>query len=194
MSQIPEHVRREVWERDGYRCRECGVAVAGPRGCLPQTHHIELRSAGGSDDRDNLITLCLLCHATKQSAGHEAVFVKSVPNKLPDVVKCSLWDLSLDLLAYAELLSPLRFRAWQVYEWLRSFSKAVDSVMDTVALEMKENPERAIAVHEDFESLLGPKELDAILLGVRIGWYAHAHQQYFDQKVREARTKWSQQY
>jgi len=32
---------------------------------LPQVHHIVERCKGGSDDLDNLVTLCLWCHTSK---------------------------------------------------------------------------------------------------------------------------------
>lgn len=51
-----QRVRREVLERDGYRCTRCGRA-----GRL-EVDHIRPVYAGGSDDLDNLRTLCRGCH------------------------------------------------------------------------------------------------------------------------------------
>lgn len=51
--------RREVLARDGYRCQQCGSS--GPL-CV---HHVVYRSDGGSDDLDNLATLCVECHTDK---------------------------------------------------------------------------------------------------------------------------------
>ena len=47
--------------RDGYRCRECGKA-----GIL-EVHHIQHVRNGGSDELDNLITLCRNHHIRMHS-------------------------------------------------------------------------------------------------------------------------------
>jgi hypothetical protein len=44
--------------RDGYQCQGCGVD-----GCRLHVHHVIPRSDGGTDDIDNLQTLCPDCHA-----------------------------------------------------------------------------------------------------------------------------------
>jgi len=49
-----------VLKRDGYRCRQCGVVC---RRGEADVHHLIPRSAGGSDDPSNLVTLCDGCHA-----------------------------------------------------------------------------------------------------------------------------------
>lgn len=49
-------VREEMYERDGWRCFECG------RSDTLTPHHITPRSQGGSDTLENLITLCLDDH------------------------------------------------------------------------------------------------------------------------------------
>src|SRR5438132_9405319 len=33
MAELSDELRRAVWLRDGYRCQECGVAVAQKNGC-----------------------------------------------------------------------------------------------------------------------------------------------------------------
>ncbi len=51
---IPPATRRAVLQRDHHRCQ-----VPGCRNCaFVDVHHIEPRSEGGSNDPDNLITLC----------------------------------------------------------------------------------------------------------------------------------------
>jgi ATP-dependent DNA helicase RecQ len=61
--------RENILRRDEFRCVECG------RSCDPDEadiHHLLPRSAGGSDEPSNLITLCDGCHAAhhpKLSAG-----------------------------------------------------------------------------------------------------------------------------
>ncbi|MDA2913595.1 HNH endonuclease [Acidobacteriia bacterium AH_259_A11_L15] len=47
---------RQVLERDGWRCQNCG------RSNELQIHHIISRSHLGNDREENLITLCANCH------------------------------------------------------------------------------------------------------------------------------------
>jgi ATP-dependent DNA helicase RecQ len=62
-------IRENILRRDEFKCVECGTA------CDPNEadiHHLLPRSAGGSDEPSNLITLCDGCHAAhhpKLSAG-----------------------------------------------------------------------------------------------------------------------------
>ena len=49
--------RKAVLHRDNYTCQCCGK-----KNCQLQTHHIIFRSRGGSDDGNNMITLCKECH------------------------------------------------------------------------------------------------------------------------------------
>lgn len=49
-------LRREVLERDGWRCQYCGTTQN------LEVHHLVPRSQGGDDDAQNLITLCARCH------------------------------------------------------------------------------------------------------------------------------------
>ena len=53
-------VRRAVFERDGWRCCECGRA-----GRLECDHVIPLERSGDPWDPDNLQTLCRSCHISK---------------------------------------------------------------------------------------------------------------------------------
>ena len=48
-----------VLNRDGYKCHICKNKK---KGVKLEVHHIIFRSNGGSDDADNLITLCHDCH------------------------------------------------------------------------------------------------------------------------------------
>jgi biotin operon repressor len=64
-------IRAAVWaavvERDNYRCVRCG-AIPGDRGRWLEVDHIVEKVDGGSDDLDNLQTLCNVCHASKTAA------------------------------------------------------------------------------------------------------------------------------
>lgn len=53
---------RATKRRDGYQCQVCGDRNDDPY-CILHAHHIVRRAVGGSDDLENLITLCDLCHA-----------------------------------------------------------------------------------------------------------------------------------
>jgi 5-methylcytosine-specific restriction endonuclease McrA len=61
-----EILRQEVLRRDGWRCQLCGVMSN------LEVHHREFRSHSGEDSEENLITLCITCHA----ATHRIVIVK----------------------------------------------------------------------------------------------------------------------
>jgi 5-methylcytosine-specific restriction endonuclease McrA len=49
-------LRKQVLERDGWRCQSCGA----PR--YLQVHHLQSRGRLGADRLQNLITLCAQCH------------------------------------------------------------------------------------------------------------------------------------
>ena len=49
--------RSAILHRDNYTCQCCGK-----KDCRLEVHHIKFRSNGGTDDEENLITLCKECH------------------------------------------------------------------------------------------------------------------------------------
>ena len=49
--------RSAILNRDNYMCQCCGK-----KNCRLEVHHIRFRSNGGTDDEENLITLCEDCH------------------------------------------------------------------------------------------------------------------------------------
>ena len=49
--------RSAVLHRDNYTCQYCGK-----KNCRLEVHHIKFKSNGGTDDEENLITLCEDCH------------------------------------------------------------------------------------------------------------------------------------
>lgn len=72
-APMPRGVRAEVLLRDGNRCRSCGWQPGDP---VPQKKgwdlyrgleidHIHPKSAGGSDEPDNLQVLCTSCNTSK---------------------------------------------------------------------------------------------------------------------------------
>jgi len=54
---------RLVRERDNWTCCVCGWQAVGRDRYFIHAHHIVARGRGGSDTPDNLISLCLECHA-----------------------------------------------------------------------------------------------------------------------------------
>ena len=49
--------REAILHRDNYTCQCCGK-----KNCRLEVHHIKFRRDGGTDDEENLITLCTDCH------------------------------------------------------------------------------------------------------------------------------------
>lgn len=58
-TPIPEHLRWEVFKRDGFRCRHCGAQE------MLRADHIVPESKGGPTTIENLQTLCHSCNARK---------------------------------------------------------------------------------------------------------------------------------
>jgi len=56
-AKIPIAVRRAVYRREDYACALC------ERPGVIHVHHVKSRSMGGTNDLDNLIALCPVCHA-----------------------------------------------------------------------------------------------------------------------------------
>lgn len=74
--QADKAIRFACWERDKGRCRACGVTVPFQHPSLivaSHNHHIQYRSAGGSDESFNRVTLDWACH----SAEHDGLLSMS---------------------------------------------------------------------------------------------------------------------
>jgi len=52
-----ESLGQELLRRDGWRCQLCGTMSN------LEVHHKQFRSHSGADSEENLITLCVRCHA-----------------------------------------------------------------------------------------------------------------------------------
>lgn len=59
-------IRREVYKRDKYTCRECGVKYHDINGNSLHAHHIIPYQVSRDDSLGNLITLCLSCHRKEE--------------------------------------------------------------------------------------------------------------------------------
>jgi 5-methylcytosine-specific restriction endonuclease McrA len=62
-AKITPKVRYDVFERDGHRCRSCGVRVG--EGVVLHVDHIMPVSQGGLSNLENLQTLCSECNFGK---------------------------------------------------------------------------------------------------------------------------------
>lgn len=63
--KIPDDTRREVLRRDGYKCQDCNWSheewnPSDPRHL--EMHHIKHHAKGGANVKENLKTLCTVCH------------------------------------------------------------------------------------------------------------------------------------
>ena len=61
-ENIPRQLRHQVFQRDGYRCRECG---ASNDETVLEIDHIVPVARGGTNDIENLQTLCRECNRMK---------------------------------------------------------------------------------------------------------------------------------
>jgi 5-methylcytosine-specific restriction endonuclease McrA len=57
-----EELCNQVLRRDGWRCQACGAMSN------LEVHHLEFRSHSGEDCEENLVTLCVTCHARTHHA------------------------------------------------------------------------------------------------------------------------------
>jgi hypothetical protein len=65
-TTVPLKVRYQVLKRDGERCVKCGASTKTDPAITLEIDHIVPVSKGGSDDLDNLQTLCSLCNQGKK--------------------------------------------------------------------------------------------------------------------------------
>ena len=64
-THIPRGLRHEVFKRDNYTCQECGATKED--GAKLHIDHIIPVSQGGTDELDNLQTLCDKCNLNKSN-------------------------------------------------------------------------------------------------------------------------------
>ncbi len=75
-----ENTKAMVLNRDGYTCQCCKGKHKDPK---LEVHHIVYQSQGGSDEADNLITLCHTCH----KAVHEGRLITKFKGKVKGALK-----------------------------------------------------------------------------------------------------------
>lgn len=121
---ITPQVRKQINERDKDRCQECGLKVGKETGLEKHIHHIVPKSDGGPDTLDNLITLCLICHATKIRK-HWQLVEKAGDEIYPQHVKWALWEIGLNL-AYSGV--RIHAKKFPKYEIAATLESAIDAL------------------------------------------------------------------
>ena len=97
-----EDTKARVLNRDGYKCKIC---KGKHKDSKLEVHHIIFRSQGGSDEAENLITLCHTCH----SALHA------------ETIKANLVGKTKGQLKYATQMNSIRCQL------LRRYPKAIET-------------------------------------------------------------------
>lgn len=65
---IPKQ-RQAILERDNYTCQDCGhKGENGYRLDCVQVHHVVRRADNGTNEPENLVTLCGVCHKKRDRA------------------------------------------------------------------------------------------------------------------------------
>ena len=102
---MPAELRGDpVGERDDCRCRDCGAAVSG----IP----------------------CFSCYATRGLRSYAALLRTAAPDRLPEFVKQMTRDLGRNLLAYSELIDPIRFNPHQALEEFAMWRLYLDTLAE----------------------------------------------------------------
>ncbi len=72
LTQLPARtreaikLRHEIFARDDFRCQDCGRSAVDDYVQI-QAHHLTWVSQGGTNDPENLVTLCTDCHSGRHS-------------------------------------------------------------------------------------------------------------------------------
>lgn len=72
--------RREVLKRDEFTCQECGRAA---EEIQLEVHHKQPVSQGGSDEPENLMSLCVDCHAKRHKKASDEELLEAVEENYP---------------------------------------------------------------------------------------------------------------
>lgn len=101
---IPSHLRHKVFVRDNYRCVECGATN---KETTLEIDHIIPVSKGGTNDINNLQTLCKTCNRAKSATiwedkpkNKKLVSTKSSKSRDKDILAVKLFDEDGRLISY----------------------------------------------------------------------------------------------
>lgn len=81
---IPQSVKKKVWERDQERCIVCGNPQA-----MPNAHYIS-RAHGGLGIEQNIVTLCQNCHHNYDNTADRPIYREYIKSYLKG--KYDEWD------------------------------------------------------------------------------------------------------
>lgn len=104
LDTFSEVIKKSVLERDDYKCRVCEC-----RNERLEVHHILKRKLGGTNDIDNLITLCVDCHRAIDT-GDEKYAIGACFNKAKNLTE------SDNGISNTEKINSLRFALEDIFE------------------------------------------------------------------------------
>ena len=81
LDTFSEIIKKSVLERDEYKCKVCECQNE-----RLEVHHILRRKLGGTNDSDNLITLCVDCHRAIDT-GDEEYAIKACYKKAKNLTE-----------------------------------------------------------------------------------------------------------
>jgi predicted restriction endonuclease len=96
--------RKRVYERDNYKCQNCGRSGENNQDINLHAHHIVPKSKGGTHKKSNLISICEACHdaihnskmaPTKHTGSGFSIFKELVP-RLMDFLEYAQGGVSVD--------------------------------------------------------------------------------------------------
>lgn len=92
---LSRRVKLQIVQRDGGKCRDCQSGDVDSF----HIHHIKPRAEGGTNDEDNLITLCCDCHKARHSGGFGS--------RLPEGLKGITFLREMNTAFFRKLEEPL---------------------------------------------------------------------------------------
>jgi hypothetical protein len=104
-AELSGDLPRAIWKRDGYRCDDCGGTLDKVRGGC-----------------------CFPCQATKGLRTYAELLRTAAPDRLPEFVKQMTRDFARNLLAYSELIDPIRFNPEQAVEEFEMWRLYLDTL------------------------------------------------------------------
>lgn len=82
---IPQSVKKKVWERDNCACIVCGNHQAMPNA------HFRARSQSGLGIEQNIVTLCARCHHAYDNTADRPIYREYIKNYLQGIYGAD-WD------------------------------------------------------------------------------------------------------
>ncbi len=64
-KKISLKIRKDIWERDNYKCTYCEIDLPKKRGPYLTVDHVLPKKQGGGDEPSNLTTACDQCNKDK---------------------------------------------------------------------------------------------------------------------------------